>query len=165
LAKTVLAMPDFARGPDDAQPVKVPNNTASGIPITLYNAAGVTDVTFTLTFDWRLLAVAGALGGAGGDATDPASSFTPGTGIAVAGLAYLVFHANAPLSGTVVLGDIQATVPSDAKDSYKLKQLLQLSSIKVNGANFSGVTAPGVHVNAYFGDVSGDGVIGAADVN
>ena len=27
------------------------------------------------------------------------------------------------------------------------------------------MVAPGVHVNAYFGDISGDGVISAADVN
>src|SRR5205807_8452457 len=46
----VLAIPDFARGPDDTSTIKVPNDTAAGIPITLYNAAGVTDVTFTLNY-------------------------------------------------------------------------------------------------------------------
>src|SRR5439155_25992207 len=49
--------------------------------------------------------------------------------------------------------------------SYTVKEGLTLGQVTVNGIAFTGVTAPGVHVNAYFGDVSGDGLIGAADVN
>src|SRR5262249_17765399 len=37
-ATPVLAIPDFARGPDGSSTIQVPNNSASGIPITLYNA-------------------------------------------------------------------------------------------------------------------------------
>jgi len=36
--QTGPGIPDFARGPDDSTPIKVPNDSAAGIPITLYNA-------------------------------------------------------------------------------------------------------------------------------
>src|SRR5262249_34111223 len=61
----VLALPDFARGPDDSQIIKVPNNTGHGIPISLYNAVGLTDATLTISFDPTLLTNVGALGGVG----------------------------------------------------------------------------------------------------
>src|SRR5205823_5913252 len=50
-ATPVLGIPDFARGPDSSAVIKVPNNSAQGIPVTLYNAAAVTDVVFTLSFN------------------------------------------------------------------------------------------------------------------
>src|SRR5207253_1784610 len=34
-ATPVLGLPDFARGPDAATTIKVPNNTGHGIPVTL----------------------------------------------------------------------------------------------------------------------------------
>src|SRR4029077_15920949 len=68
-------------------------------------------------------------------------------------------------SGNVVLGDILSNDPDTSKTSYGVKQLITMSSITVNGAAFTGVTAPAFHLNTYFGDVSGDGAIGAADVN
>ncbi len=55
---------------------------------------------------------------------------------------------------------------NDGVEVYgEAKELLQLSAVSVNGIAFAGATAPGVHVNAYLGDVFGDGIIGAADVN
>src|SRR5262249_30034157 len=121
----VLAIPDFARGPDDNQIIKVPNNTGHGIPVTLYNAVGLTDATLTISFDPTLLTNINALGGAGSDATDPGSTFslvpTPG----VVGQATLAFHSGTPLSGNVVLGDVLANVPSTAKTNYKAKELIQ----------------------------------------
>jgi hypothetical protein len=57
------------------------------------------------------------------------------------------------------------TVPNTAVGNYKAKELLQLGAVSINQGASTGLTASGVHVNAYFGDVSGDGVIGAADVN
>lgn len=161
----VLGMPDFARGPDDAHPVKVPNNTASGIPVTLYNANSVTDATFTLTYDATLLSVT-----SGGTGDAPAGSTltlvgTPNTSDPTDATATFHYASTTPWSGTLVLGDIIATVPSSAKTLYKQKQLLTLSPITLNGAAFSGVSFAALHVNAYFGDSSGDGAISAADVN
>jgi autotransporter-associated beta strand protein len=162
----VLSMPDFARGPNPSQDIKVPNNTGAGIPITLYSAAGVTDVTFTLSYNPALITVSGALTG---NATDPASSFTlvnsPTIADATHATASFHFQDATPQSGVVVLGDITAIVPATAAGDYKAKELLQLSAITINhGAVPGAVSANGVHVNAYFGDVTGNGTIDALDV-
>src|SRR5205807_7026129 len=72
----------------------------------------------------------------------------------------------AGLTGTVVLGDILGVVPNSAANLYKGKEILSIvgSSITVNGAAFTGTWANAVHVNAYFGDVTGDGKITGLDV-
>jgi hypothetical protein len=75
------------------------------------------------------------------------------------------FHDGAAQSGIVVLGDIMATVPNSAAGNYKAKELLQFGSIAINNGALSGaVSASGVHMNAYFGDVTGNGTIDALDV-
>src|SRR4029077_9078050 len=65
-----------------------------------------------------------------------------------------------------VLGDIVADVPNSAANQYKGKEILGIigSSITLNGAAFTGVWASGLHVNAYFGDITGNGSITALDV-
>jgi hypothetical protein len=55
-------------------------------------------------------------------------------------------------------------VPTAAGAAYKAKDLLQLSNVKVDNAAFTGVSRAGVHVNAYAGDVTGNGTIDALDV-
>ncbi len=159
-ATPVLAIPDFARGPDGSSAIKVPNNSAGGIPITLYNAVNVTDVAFTLTFTSGLFAVTGA---STTDSSRAGSSFTLTSSTATT--AKFSYHNSTPQSGKIVLGDVLANVPGSAKTSYKLKNPLQFSTITVNGVTFTGTSATGIHVNAYAGDVSGDGLIGAPDVN
>src|SRR5262245_18232664 len=70
-------------------------------------------------------------------------------------------------SGTVVLGDIVASVPNTASATYKAKEILQLGSIVVNGSTTPStavVSANGIHVDAYFGDVTGNGSIDGLDV-
>jgi hypothetical protein len=164
-AAPVLAIPDFARGPFSNQVIKVPNDSRWGIPITLYNVAGVTDVRFTLNYNPTLLTVSGA---STDDATDPAGSFTlVGTPtILDAAHATADFHFNDgfAFTGTLILGDIVATVPNIAANSYKAKDLLRLSSITFNGAVFTGASADGLDVDAYFGDVTGNGRIDGLDV-
>jgi N-acetylneuraminic acid mutarotase len=157
----VLSIPDFARGPDAAHNIQIPNGGGNGIPITLYNAAGVTDVTFTLSYNPALLTVSGA---GTGDSSAPGSTFTM-TGGGASGTATFTFHNASPQSGMVVLGDILAAVPSAAVNLYKAKELLQLGNIAINhGAITGAVSANGVHVNAYGGDVTGNGSIDALDV-
>jgi len=158
-----IGIPDFARGPSGAtaQPISVPNDTGKGgIPITLYNATAVNDATFTLTYDPTLLTVTGA---GIGDATGPGSTLTLVS--STANTATFHYQDATAHSGTVVLGDILAYVPTTANVLYKNKELLQLGSITVNGASFTGVVANSVHVNAYFGDVNGDGKIDSTDTS
>jgi hypothetical protein len=161
--KLALNIPDFARGPDGGHTVKVPNDSAAGIPVTLSNAAAVTDVVFALSYNPELFTPTG-----GGTANAPAgSAFTMGsvTSIdATHATAIFTFHNNTAQSGTVVLGDILASVPDAAANQYKAKELLDVGSTMVNGAPFTGVSADGLHVNAYLGDVTGNGTITALDV-
>src|SRR5262249_33463241 len=73
------------------------------------------------------------------------------------------WHNGTGLAGTVVLGDILANAPSSAANLYKAEELLDLSAVTVNGTAVT-VVGDAVHVNAYFGDVSGNGTIDALDV-
>jgi N-acetylneuraminic acid mutarotase len=166
-SKEALSIPDFARGPDGVNTIKVPNDSAKGIPVTLANvaaASGVTDVIFTLTYDPTLLTPTGA---GTGDSSGTGSRFTMGAPVSVDATHSTVtftWHNGTAQSGTVVLGDILADVPDSAANEYKGKEILALRQIKVNGADFTGVWANGLHVNAYFGDVTGDGKISGLDV-
>jgi hypothetical protein len=59
--KPALTFSDFARGPDGANTIKVPNNSAKDIPVTFANApAGAKDVVFTLNYNPALLTPTGA---------------------------------------------------------------------------------------------------------
>jgi hypothetical protein len=80
------------------------------------------------------------------------------------GAVTFTWHNDVGLSGNIVLGDILANVPSSAANLYRAKELLTLTSITVNGAPFTGVASAAVHVNAYFGDLSGDGQITGLDL-
>ena len=151
----VLGIPDFARGPDSATTVAVPTLAVSsphGIPITMYNAAGVTDATFTLTYNPLLLT---PTAGGTGDSTAAGSTFTMGAITSVDSTHSTVsftYHNATAKSGTVVLGDITATVPTASQTIYKTKELLALSGITVNGGG-TVQAANGIHVDAYVGDV------------
>jgi hypothetical protein len=158
--RPALTLPDFARGPDGSSTIKAPNSSAKGIPVTLANApAGTKDVVFTFNYNAALLTVTG---GGTGDSSGAGSVFTagtPGNGTVTFG-----WHNDAGLSGNIVLGDVLANVPNTAANLYRAKELLTLSAITVNGVAFTGATSPAVHVNAYFGDLSGDGQVTALDL-
>ncbi len=168
-ATPVLAIPDFARGPDSNTPIAVPTSNA-GLAVTLYNAVNVTDVTFSLTYNPALLKILGTLSGAGSDASDPGATLTL---VSDAG-GVATFHytdatgQSATPSAPLVLGDIKAVVPSGtgaaALTNYLGVERLQPGNIVINGnANTGAVSAGGVHVNAYFADVNGDKKIDGLD--
>ena len=71
---------------------------ANGIPITLYNAASVTDVTFSLNYNSSLLSINDTLSGSSSDATDSSASLTlvSDTG----GVATFHYSASSPTSAT-----------------------------------------------------------------
>ena len=65
---------------------------------------------------------------------------------------------------TTKTAHIQGTVPNGAAGNYKAKELLKIDAIVINSGKVTGaVSASGVHINAYFGDVSGDGIIDGSD--
>jgi hypothetical protein len=156
--KEVLSLPDFARGPDGANAINIPAATAgAGIPVTLSNTTAVTDVVFTLHYNPTLLSVTGPT-------TGNLTAGTPTMIDATHATVVFTYHNGTAQSGTVTLGGIVATVPNSAGSQYKAKELLTLSDITVNGAAFTGVAASAIHVNAYLGDVTGNGTIDALDV-
>jgi hypothetical protein len=156
--KELLSLPDFARGPDSANAINIPAATAgAGIPVTLSNATAVTDVVFTLHYNPTLLTVTGPT-------TGNLTAGTPTMIDATHATVVFTYHNGTAQNGTVTLGGIVATVPNSAGSQYKAKELLTLSDITVNGAAFTGVAASAIHVNAYLGDVTGNGTIDALDV-
>src|SRR5207253_5702339 len=58
-AGVAVTVPDFARGPDAADAINVPNNSSNGIPIALSNGSGVTDATVVLQYNANLLTITG----------------------------------------------------------------------------------------------------------
>ncbi|HYV36642.1 MAG TPA: NHL repeat-containing protein, partial [Gemmataceae bacterium] len=103
-----------------------------GIPISLSNVAGLTDVTFTLTYNPAYLTI--PLTGNTFNAS-PTSTFTV-VGTPSGGVANFSYHSSVPVSGaTVTLGQIVAQVPNSTASSYKGKELLHLSNTVINGLN------------------------------
>src|SRR5262249_4534464 len=64
-------------------------------------------------------------------------------------------------AGVVSLGGLVAQVPNTA--GYKAKELLHLTNLQINGGAIAAIADDGVHVVAYYGDASGDGLYTAAD--
>ncbi len=149
----VLSIPDFARGPDSAANILLPNATGSGIPITLTGAANLTAATFNLTSNPALLSISGTLNG-------PSGTFTllSNTG----GVASFAFQSGTPLNGTITLGYLLAQVPNSAASSYKSKALLHLGNIVINGSS-TAANGDGIEAVAYLGDVAGTGSFSPLD--
>jgi hypothetical protein len=154
-AAPTLSLPDFARGPGQA--VDVPA-TSAGVPITLSNGAGITDISFELTYDPALLVIDSVQRGAGLPAgADFNFTLDPATGklqVQISGAALA--------SGAVQLVSLVAHVPDSAP--YGAMQVLDLSNLRLNAGAVAGRSDDGVALVAYFGDTDGDAVISRADV-
>ncbi len=150
----VLSIPDFARGPDSAANILLPNATGSGIPITLSGAANLTATTFNLTYNPALLNISGTLNG-------PSGTFILQT--AAAGVASFAFSSATPLNGTLTLGYILAQVPNSAASRYKSKALLHLGNFVINSNLITGSNSDGIEAVAYLGDVAGTGSFSPLD--
>lgn len=150
-----ISVPDFARGP--GQVVNVPATGNNGIALTLSNGAGVTTVQLALQYDPTFLTITGALVNSG--LTGATFTLDPSS---TAGNAVLIFNSPTALNtGAVSLGQLVAQVPNTAP--YKSKQVLHLANLQVNGGSIAAVNDDGIHVVAYLGDASGDGIFTAAD--
>ncbi len=151
----------------------------TGIPISLSDTGGVTQATFTLSYNPTLLNIASTtattsvinsgLAGTGATFTVTANNTT--------GVATIVFDDAAGLAGPgggpIVLGSLTANVPATAVDAYRAKDLLTLSVDSISGEDLlgnplvPGVNALGsqaVHVVAFLGDATGDGTLDSSDV-
>ncbi len=157
-----VGIPAFARGPDSADAINLPNSATTGIPLNVSVGGGITSGKFTLQYNSALLSITGAvvntaLTGAS-LALDTAS--TPGTAI-------LDFSSPTALTqtGPVRLGGLVATVPNSAAPSYKSKALMHWSGVTLNGGAVAAQGDDSVQIVAYFGDAAGtaNGSLSAGD--
>lgn len=151
----IVSVPNFARGP--RQPVVIPANTASALPISLTNGAGVTSATFQLRYDPTLLNIVGVSVPAALQGVASAVLTQSGTGLVT-----VQFSTQVPLpAAETVFVQLFSDVPEAAP--YRNKQVLDLQSIQLNGGTIPAVDDDGVHIVAYFGDLSGNGTYSAQD--
>ena len=55
-----VGIPAFARGPDSADAINLPNSATTGIPLNVSDGSGITSGTFTLQYNSALLSITGA---------------------------------------------------------------------------------------------------------
>lgn len=150
-----ISLPNFARGPQ--QPVNVPANSTTGIPLSLSNGEGITTADFELRYNPALLTITAASVAAGlpvGAAVNLNTS-TPGVAI-------VQFSSPAALAaGTTRFVDLQASIPQAAV--YRTKNILDLTSVSLNGGSIPGLDDDALQVTAYFGDATGNGSYSGSD--
>ncbi len=158
----IVGIPAFARGPDSADAINLPNSATTGIPLNVSVGSGITSGKFTLQYNPALLSITGvavntSLTGAS-LSLDAAS--TPGTAI-------LDFSSPTALTqtGALRLGGLVATVPNSAASLYKSKALLHWSGVTLNSGAIAAEGDDSVEIVAYFGDASGsaNGSLSAGD--
>jgi len=147
IAAPVVSLPDVCRGP--GQPVNIPA-TGSGLPIRISEAAGVTDVGLTLTYDPAVLSVTGA-GLASGMA-----GWTVTPDLSVAGRVVLTAAGPALPAGVRALFTLTASVPAEVR--YGASEVLVISSlqVKVDGSPVDAVADRAFHKVAFVGDTTGN---------
>jgi len=156
LQARVLSLPDFARGP--GQVVHVPvTGTNTGIPVTLSDGAGVTNVDFVLEYDPKLLLLAGVSKG-----THLPMDWTVVTqDLSTTGRVAVSVAGPSPLAaGALEVARVEADVPEDAP--YGAAEVLNLSEVTINGSE-AAIGDSAVHVVAYLGDATGNQSYDSAD--
>lgn len=144
----VVSIPDFARGP--GQSVNVPAN-ATGLPIHISDAAGLLSADFSISYDPTLLTITAAAPGPGtpSNALVTINTSTPGVVI----LSYRSTTAMAAGPADFII--LTASVPANAP--YASKEVLDIFNLSLNANQIASQNDDAVHVNAYFGDTTGNG--------
>ncbi len=151
-----LWVPATADGP--GQPLEAPgkNQIGGGYPVYLSDATGtVSNVQAMLTYNPTLLTIA------------PSSTSTFTVTVPTPGMALLQYSGPPLPTGTQTpIGFIAATVPAGTTANptpYKGKDLMQLSSISLNGGTIPGLASDALHLVAYVGDADGNGGYSSSD--
>jgi hypothetical protein len=142
----IVSLPDFARGP--GQSVNIPTS-ASGLPVRISDAAGLTRVELELTYDPTLLTITGVRAGAnlpGNWTITP--TFVNGR------VSWIAQGGTALSSGAAELFRLDATIPNTAE--YAGSETLHWTSIILNSGAITGVGDAAVHKAVYLGDVTGN---------
>jgi|GEM_PF-4930810 len=156
-ATVTVGLPNVARGPGQA--VNLPANGTSGVPLSLSNGAGITSATLEVRYDPALLNITAAAIAPGLPVGATVDLNTSSPGIAV-----IQFTTPTPLpAGITRFVDLQAAVPASAV--YRTKQVLDITNISLNGGAIPAMDDDGLHVAAFFADVTGDGTYSAQDAS
>jgi hypothetical protein len=157
----VISLPDFVRGP--GQDVNLPADTTAGIPVSISDGTGVRNVTIQIGHDPALLDITAATVGLAmpAEATVVLDTSTAGTAILT-----LTSPTDLP-AGENVLVNLQANVPTaDASANYRRQQVLDVHGVALSDAAAAPIAAladDALHLVTFFGDVSANGRINAAD--
>lgn len=156
-----VSVPSFVRGP--GQPVQLPADSSSGIPLSIDSDVVLRSVDLVLEYDPTLLQLNAATVAAG----MPAES-TVQLDTSTAGQARIQFSSPTPVpAGTFDFVYLTANVPADNAAEILLEQhVLDLHSIEIDRGlpnPPAAVDGDGLHLVSYFGDVTGNGRINASD--
>lgn len=152
-----VSLSNFARGPGQA--VDVPGSLTAGIPLRLSDGENVESVSFVLRYNPALLNISGAT-------VDPSMLSTSSVTVDFQspGVLRLDFTSLTPLAaGAATLLNLQASVPAMA--AYTAKAILDLEDVSINEGTIPAVDDDGLHVVAYFGDVTGNGTYSSLDTS
>ncbi len=158
-----LSLPDFARGPGET--VDIPARATSGIPLSISNGLQVKAIDVRISYDPQLLEIQNA---AAAEGVPVGSLLTANT--TTPGLLILSFASPSSLpEGPVVFATLDAQVTGHhPTDRYGAIQKLDIHAATVSdGADNERqvIDDDAVHLTAYFGDVSGNGVVNAGDAS
>jgi cyclophilin family peptidyl-prolyl cis-trans isomerase len=151
----VLSLPDFSRAPNES--INLGDNQSPGIPISLSDGSGVTQVDFTFAYNADLLGISGV-----NLAANLVDSWQITQDLTIAGIAKISIQGNTSLSaGENNLLSLTATVPETA--TYGTSAVLQLKDVRLNGSNNGVIGDEAIQQVALLGDISGNGVITSLD--
>lgn len=159
-----IGVQDSVRGP--GQELNLPANSSDGLPITIdSDGAAIRNASFAIDYNPNLLDVTAVVPGA----SMPAGS-TAAVDASTPGRAVVTFNSPTDLpAGPNTLVNLQADVPTNnAAAIYGERHVLDINSIVLTnaaGTELPAVDNDGLHVAAFFGDVSGNGGINASDAS
>jgi hypothetical protein len=159
----VVSLPNFVRGP--GQEVHVPAEMELGVPISVSDSAAIRSAQISLRYDPTILNISAASVASGMPAGSTVTLDSSIPGLAV--LEFLSPTALGTASATII--NLVAAIPADgAAQDYSRGQLLDLDNITIRdafGATLLHQDDDALHVAAFFGDVTGNQRVNAADAS
>jgi len=151
-----VSLPNFARGPGQS----IDLDSSGGLPLSISDGSGVTEISFTLVFNSTQITVTAA---------DLAEGIPPDWQVTQfesvgAGRIRIVAGGTTPVdAGPATLLILEATVPADAAQAEA--QLLRIDQLQLNGGLLPAIADDAVQVTALIGDVNGSGDYSGLDAS
>jgi len=157
----IVSLPNVTRG--YGQPVNVPaSELTAGLPLSISNGQGVTEVSLEVHYDPALLTVSAFMLDPAVESRATVTQFE----ISPPGVAVLTITAPTGLAdaaGLLILGSFAAVVPDTA--SYGGKHVLDIDNLQVSTATgtLQAFDDDAIHIAAFLGDANGDGWYNSPD--